>query len=236
VAFAVIPVLDLMEGRVVRAVAGERARYRPLRPGDSVLTEHGEPHEVVRAFLRLHPFRILYLADLDAILGRGDQTALVSDLERTFPDVEFWCDAGVRDEADLRRRLARRRGPVVVGSETLADAAWLGRWREDPRLVLSLDHRGGTRLGPAALFAEPDLWPARVVVMTLAAVGTGGGPEVARIREIRARAGGRAVYAAGGVRDRADLLTLRALGCAGVLVASCLHRGTVTAADLAAVA
>ncbi len=235
-AFTVIPVLDLMGGRVVRAVAGERARYRPLRPGDSVLTERSDPHAVVHAFLRLHPFPILYLADLDAILGRGDQTALVSELERAFPGVEFWCDAGIRDESDLRRRLGRWRGRVVVGSETLADAAWLGRWRREPRLVLSLDHRGARRLGPEALFTEADLWPDRVIVMTLTAVGTGGGPEVARIREIRARAGGRAVYAAGGVRDRGDLERLRALGCAGVLVASCLHRGTVTAADLAALA
>ena len=46
------------------------------------------------------------------------------------------------------------------------------------------------------------------------------------------RAGKRRIYAAGGVRDRADIVALRAAGAAGVLVATALHAGTLKAGDL----
>ena len=58
----------------------------------------------------------------------------------------------------------------------------------DPRIVLSLDFRDAAFAGPPALLAEPDGWPRNVIVMTLARVGSGAGPDVARLSEIRAMA------------------------------------------------
>ena len=46
------------------------------------------------------------------------------------------------------------------------------------------------------------------------------------------RAGKRKIYAAGGVRNRADLMALRHCAAAGVLVASALHEGAITAQDM----
>ena len=78
----------------------------------------------------------------------------------------------------------------------------------------------------------PSLWPRRVIVMTLGAVGGGLGPDLDRLRTILELAGDRQVFAAGGVRDSTDLEALAALGCAGVLVASALHDGRLGADDL----
>jgi uncharacterized protein related to proFAR isomerase len=75
-----------------------------------------------------------------------------------------------------------------------------------------------------------------VIVMTLARVGAGAGPDLDRVAGVIARAGMRAVHAAGGVRTVADLRALAALGTTGVLVATALHTGTITAADIAEVA
>ena len=47
------------------------------------------------------------------------------------------------------------------------------------------------------------------------------------------RAGARAVFAAGGVRGEDDLARLRAIGVAGVLVATALHDGRLSAAAVA---
>jgi phosphoribosylformimino-5-aminoimidazole carboxamide ribotide isomerase len=69
--------------------------------------------------------------------------------------------------------------------------------------------------------------------MTLARVGSGAGPDTARIAEIRARAPGRSIYAAGGVRDAGDLAALQQLGVAGALVATSLHDGRLSGADIA---
>ncbi len=232
-AFAVIPVLDLAGGLVVRAVAGERAAYRPLAPGDSVLVEDAAPLAVARALRTLFPFRRLYIADLDAIEGRGDQLHLIRTLERELPDVELWVDAGVGDRARLDDLLAGPRTVVVLGTESQRDVELVRGVRDHPRIVLSLDWRGDEPQGPTELFADAALWPRRVIVMTLARVGTGGGPDVVRLREVLERAAAREVYAAGGVRDLADLAALRDLGCAGALVATALHRGVIGRAELA---
>ena len=68
------------------------------------------------------------------------------------------------------------------------------------------------------------------------AIGSGGGPDVARLQDIASRAGSRRVYAAGGIRDRADLDRIRAVGAAGALVASALHAQKITAGDLKEIA
>ena len=68
--------------------------------------------------------------------------------------------------------------------------------------------------------------------MTLARVGSGEGPDLRRVADIVARAGACRIYAAGGVRDRADIEALHAAGAAGVLIATALHSGTIKAGDL----
>jgi phosphoribosylformimino-5-aminoimidazole carboxamide ribotide isomerase len=69
--------------------------------------------------------------------------------------------------------------------------------------------------------------------MTLAKVGSGSGPDRSRIAEIRRAAGGRSVFAAGGVRDTADLQALAQERVAGALVATALHDGRLAPDDLA---
>ena len=56
----VVPVIDLMAGRVVHARRGDRSNYRPL---ESKLTRSSEPVAVVAALLALAPFDTLYVAD-----------------------------------------------------------------------------------------------------------------------------------------------------------------------------
>ena len=71
--------------------------------------------------------------------------------------------------------------------------------------------------------------------MTLARVGSGAGPDLARFAAIRSVAGGRELYAAGGVRDAADLSALKRAGAAGALIATALHDGRLGRADLEAI-
>ena len=225
-----VPVIDLMGGVVVHARGGRRTEYRPIV---TPLSASSEPRQVVAGLLRLAPFRRLYVADLDAISGGAPHDAIVEGLAAAHPAVEFWIDRGIADAASARAWLARAPGTLVVGSESLAAAATLACLADERRIVLSLDFRADTFLGPEAVLQDAAVWPGRVIVMTLARVGRGAGPDLNRVRDIVARAGTRAVYAAGGVRDAADVRALAALGAAGVLVASALHAGGITSAEIA---
>jgi HisA/HisF family protein len=225
-AFEVIPVIDLKGSKAVRAVAGNRSDYRPL---ETSLCPDGDPLTVARGFLAMHAFRRLYIADLDAIEGRVRQDAVLSSIRDVFPQLELWVDAGFRDEDSVTEWLHLRLGRPVFGSESLSRAHVPG----DANAILSLDFRGDRFLGPTPLLTDSDLWPADVIVMCLHDVGTSIGPDTQRLTSIIEAAGERRVYAAGGVRGRADLDALASLGASGALVASALHNGALSSADLA---
>ena len=146
----------------------------------------------------------------------------------------MWIDNGAADGAALEAVIAADLGTPVIGSELQHDCALIARHEDSREPVLSLDFRGDAFQGPDEILAEPALWPRRVIVMTLARVGSGAGPDLQRLAAIRAIAGGREIHAAGGVRDAADLKALKAAGAAGALIATALHERRIVSADLKA--
>lgn len=226
----VIPVLDLKGGLVVHARMGTREHYRPIR---TPLSPTSNPNDVARGLLSVYPFSSFYIADLDAIAGAGNNDAVLAELKANFPHSTFWVDNGIADRASAERWLDADLGHLVLGSETQRDEAVLRRLCKDDRIVLSLDYRGDDFVGPAALLSNVDAWPSRVIAMTLARVGSGLGPDWARLEATKNAGRGKRVYAAGGVRNVDDLRALAERGIAGALVASCLHNGTLAGAQIA---
>jgi phosphoribosylformimino-5-aminoimidazole carboxamide ribotide isomerase len=227
----IIPVIDLKGGGVVRARLGRREEYRPI---ETPLSRTSDPVDVARGLLSIHPFATLYVADLDAIEGRGDNRTALARLRAELPQLALWVDNGICDRRSAEDWLDAGWGQLVLGSETQPDATLVRHFAGDTRVALSLDFRGPSFQGPPALLAEAGCWPQTVIAMTLARVGSGAGPDLDRLHAVRGAAPGRRVYAAGGVRDAADLLALKRAGIAGALVASCLHDGRLTGKDIAA--
>jgi HisA/HisF family protein len=228
----VIPVIDLKGGVVVHARQGNRDAYRPI---ETPLSPSSAPADVVAGLLKLYPFRRLYIADLDAITGGSPHTTIPLDLAAQFPHLELWIDNGIASAAVAISWLDQGVGYLVIGSESQTDMKLLQTLRACPRTILSLDFRG-TFQGPSEILHNTELWPNRLIVMTLARVGSNSGPDLTQLTAIIARAGDRSIYAAGGVRDLSDLLALTNAGVAGVLVATALHTGKLTATDLVATA
>jgi phosphoribosylformimino-5-aminoimidazole carboxamide ribotide isomerase len=235
----VIPVIDLKGAAAVHAVRGERERYRPLRSG---IVAGSDPVAVARAVRDTLELDELYVADLDAIAGRAAQRETIAGLAR---EARVMVDAGVTDVAEVARLLALGVERVVIGTETLADERALERLRAalpGAPLVLSLDLREGRvlspqpelqRLGaPEALARLGGSGVGEAIVLDLARVGAGRGPDVALVRELSARFPELELLAGGGVRDVGDLRALAAAGAAGALVATALHSGALGRDDL----
>ncbi len=226
----VIPAIDLRCGAVVRAQKGERHLYAPIT---TPLAPTSRPADIVAGFLALYEFRTMYIADLDAIEGKGNHSAAISALEAAFPGVDFWVDCGTGTGAEATAWFAAHRGDLVFGSESLRDAGLIAGLAQLPRSLLSLDFRGEEFQGPARLAKDGSLWPTRLIAMTLARVGSHAGPDFDRLLDLRAKSADRhAIYAAGGVRGPEDLRRLEKAGIAGALVASALHDGRLGAQHL----
>lgn len=226
----IIPVIDLKGGLVVRARSGERKAYWPI---ESKLSTTSHPIDVVAGLLSIYPFPLLYVADLDAIERFGDNNTVLRQVAAQFPGLVLWVDNGCAGMLAARDFLAAYPGTsLVLGSESQPDGELVRTYSDSVRIVLSLDFRGERFLGPDCLLAEPSYWPDRVVVMTLARVGGYAGPDFERLAGIKKYAGSRKLYLAGGLRDAADLARAKASGATGILVASALHDGRLSAADI----
>jgi HisA/HisF family protein len=230
--FAVIPVIDLKDGLVVHARGGDRAHYRPI------VTPHGaanDPVVLARALLAVTQSPVLYIADLDAIEGDGNHFELCRDLADALPAAELWIDAGFANVTDCAFWLPLG-ATLVIGSESLGT---MDNWHElratyGESLVLSLDFAAAGLRGPTELLAAPELWPQRIVAMSLDRVGAEGGPDLSRVATLVGGAGSRAVYGAGGVRTESDLDALAGAGAQGALIATALHGGGIGPNEIAA--
>ncbi len=186
--------------------------------------------------MRLHRFRRLYVADLDAICGHGDNTRCVRDISHRYPYLKIWLDNGLQPYP-MPHRASHQCVQPVVGSESLSDARLRelsAALRSANAPVLSLDFQHDAFLGPPALLADAGLWPTRVIAMALARVGSGVGPDLQRLRALAARSPHATWYAGGGVRHSRDLRDLEHAGVHGALLASALHDGVIGAETLAA--
>jgi phosphoribosylformimino-5-aminoimidazole carboxamide ribotide isomerase len=224
----IIPVIDILSGQAVSAYRGERDSYQPLQ---SMLCQGSEPAAVLRGFLDFYPFTAVYLADLDALLGRGDNNSVINRLTEDFPSVQLWLDNGNRGGVFNNSDHIH----PVLGTETgLSADSLVSAVNDNPDTVLSLDFNESGLLGDASLLNQPRFWPQRCILMALGRVGTGAGPDTVLLKSFRAMAPGKAFYAAGGIRNERDLRALVDAGAAGVLVATALHKGRITRANLEA--
>ena len=241
----IIPVLDVMNGVVVRAVAGRRSEYRPIV---SRLTSSTTPLAVARALIdSFHP-RELYVADLDAIAGANPDFDTYRGICKL--GVRVWVDAGV-NSANRAKQVAATGCDVVAGLETVPSQEVLQEIVSavgGEQVVFSLDLRDGVplRIWPAGRGDGIPFLPdrhrqdrnpvatvvgcgiARLIVLDLARVGGGAGTGTEELcRKIATEYPHVEVIAGGGVNGPEDLRRLDACGVRGVLVASALHDGRI---------
>jgi len=238
-------------------VRGERERYRPVSSARG--GEDGDALALARGFGAVLGLEEVYVADLDAIAGRSDAAARGGRigvpgaaagnralLRALAHETRLMVDAGVSDAAAARELLDLGAHRVIVGTETLAGRAALDQLLADVPAgvaILSVDLRDGRLLSSdpqlAGLAAPEALARLRhpglreVIVLDLARVGSGAGPDVELIAELHGAFGDLELLAGGGVRDADDLRALDAAGASGALVATALHRGVIGAAQLA---
>jgi phosphoribosylformimino-5-aminoimidazole carboxamide ribotide isomerase len=237
----IIPVIDILGGRVVRAVGGRRNEYRPI---DSPLIRSTDPSEVAAHLCETFDADTLYVADLDAITGQAD--SLGNDVPTPGRNVAIWIDAGVRTVDDVDRLLTCGVDRVIIGLETLPSPVVLAqivRMAGADRIVFSLDLRGGEPICGSAGWGRPraeqvadramDAGVTRVILLDLSRVGGRAGTGTLEIAQclLKTRPD-LEVVVGGGIYEIDQLRKLRNAGMWGALLATALHDGSISPADL----
>lgn len=231
-----------MDGLVVHALKGERERYQPVK---SILTTSADPVEVARCLQMETSCRELYIADLDAIQGRGHNTEAIGKIASHI-ESDLWVDAGISDVESAARLMTAGADIVIIGSETLTTMQQLKRICDSipmDKLILSLDIVGGRVLSGAEFLKNLEPLKAlecmvkegleRFILLTLDAVGTGGGPDLSLLLRAKRDFPRHTIIAGGGVKTPDHLRSLSTTQVDSVLVATSLHRGWITGRDIA---
>lgn len=238
----ILPVLDLKAGRVVHAVAGQRANYQPLK---SRWAHQADDPFVLTAALKaqlgLYGF---YVADLDALEQQGSQAHIIEELAQC--DLLIWLDAGLQTVQQVETWLACGIHRVIIASETLSSSALLkevAQHVDRSRLVFSLDLKAGKVRSQPGVFTATEPFPIieevvslgydQLIILDTEAVGVAQGPStIALCQSVRARFPNLSIISGGGVRHLQDIAALQAAGVNRVLVSTWLHAKSTTTAEL----
>lgn len=217
----VIPVLDIMNGLVVHAIAGHREKYRPIE--NSVISDNPYPSSILSGLKNLG-FTTVYIADLDAIMKRGDNTDVINMAERL----------NFKVLADIGRRglnlLDKDKVVYVIGTEYIEYPIEL-KLLENRAISIDMygDHVlfSNTRVKINEVLKDlRSIEYKKVLAIDLSRVGTELGVNKSIASKLTEYFPGK-VIVGGGVKNEYDILELKNLGVTGVLVATAIHRGII---------
>jgi phosphoribosylformimino-5-aminoimidazole carboxamide ribotide isomerase len=236
-AFIVYPAIDVLGGRVVRLRQGDYAR-------ETAYDDH--PLAVAQGYAA-QGARWLHLVDLEAARAGGYTLAPLLARIKAQTGLSVQTGGGVRAQADVERLLDAGADRVVVGSLAVRSRqevkGWLGHFGPE-RIVVALDARcdhagvwrpalnGWTETAHEALdvlvreYARAGM--RHLLCTDIGRDGMLAGPNLELYGAVRRWAPAVAVQASGGMRDVADVVSVRALGCAGAVLGKSLLEGRLS--------
>lgn len=211
-----IPSIDLMGGKIVQLVQGEKKAL-----------EFENFEEWVERFAK---YPLVQLIDLDAAMDAGENRALIAEFCEQLP---CQVGGGIRRAEDARRMLEAGAKRVIFGSSLVKDgvvnmefsAALKGEFGPE-RIVAAIDSRGGrvaihgwktvTEIMPAAMISDLEPYCAAFLYTHVDTEGTLQGIPMDIIRTLKALTK-RKLIAAGGIRSQTEIDELDSMGVDAVV-------------------
>ena len=226
--FAIVPAVDVLDGRAVRL---ERGDY------DTIAAEAGDPFELIARVAAARP-PLVHVVALSAARDGGVPLELARRAVDAAAPVPVQLGGGVRSVADAEALRASGAARVLVGTAAFGPipleefVAALGE-----RLVVAVDVADGAvrtagwlaSSGVTMMDALERCTAAGVTRILCTAIdrdGTLSGPDLELLGEARAGFDG-SLLAAGGIRDAADVEAVRRVGANGVVVGRALLTGSL---------
>jgi phosphoribosylformimino-5-aminoimidazole carboxamide ribotide isomerase len=224
--FAIVPAVDVLEGRAVRLERGDYER---------VAAEAGDPFDLVTRLAAARP-PLLHVVALGAARDGGAPIALARRAVAAAAPVPVQLGGGVRSVADAAALAEAGVARVLVGTAAFGPIP-LGDFTAalGDRLVVAVDVADGV-VRTAGWLDSSGLTTAealdrctaagvrRILCTAIDRDGTLSGPNLELLRVVRNGFDG-SILAAGGIRDAGDVEAARSAGVDGVVVGRALLEG-----------
>jgi phosphoribosylformimino-5-aminoimidazole carboxamide ribotide isomerase len=223
-----IPALDLRGGACIQLAGGSY---------DQELIRIPDPVGVAVAW-RQYGFRHLHVVDLDAVAGRGNNSAEVRSI-LDASDVEIQVGGGVRNSASIEQLLSDGAKRVIIGTRALEEPDWLADMASlfPGSIIVAADVRGRkvlshgwTRTHPKlVLDVIEELNGLQLAGILVTAVHREDGMEGTDLplMEDAAEAADFPLFASGGLGSISDLRALADRGVAAAIVGMALYSGAL---------
>jgi phosphoribosylformimino-5-aminoimidazole carboxamide ribotide isomerase len=222
-----IPSIDLMGGKIVQLVQG---RQKAL--------EFDNFQDWVGRFSK---YPLVQVIDLDAAMGRGNNTDLVREFARQLP---CQVGGGIRSLEAAQSALAVGAQRVIVGSSLISKGAINAAFAEEmadqigpEKLVFAVDSRGGyvaikgwqemTSITPLEMMRALESFCSAFLYTHIDTEGLLKGIPLAIVRQLRSSTS-KQFIAAGGIRTQEEVSELHAIGVDAV-VGMAIYRGLMIA-------
>ncbi len=220
-----IPSIDLMGGKIVQLVQGEK---RAL--------EFVNFSEWVQRFAK---YPLVQLIDLDAAMGQGDNLALIADFCGQLP---CQVGGGIRTANDAQRVFQAGAKRAILGSSLVDNGAVNTDFADalnaefgPERLVAAIDSRGGrvaihgwktiTQITPTEMMAALEPHCSAFLYTHIDTEGMLQGIPMDVVRDLKTRTS-RKLIAAGGIRSQQEIDELDAMGVDAV-VGMAIYTGVI---------
>ncbi|MFN3199739.1 MAG: phosphoribosyl-ATP diphosphatase [Bradymonadia bacterium] len=218
----IIPSIDLMGGEAVQLIGG-KAEKKALSAGD--------PRPLAARFA---PVGEVAVIDLDAALGRGDNTEAITDM---LAMARCRVGGGIRSVEAARRWLDAGAVKVILGTAAVPEV--LSQLPRE-RVIAALDAVDGevvvdgwrTKTGASIIERMQALRPyvSGFLITFVEREGRLGGTDLARAEALRAAAGDTELTVAGGITTADEIATLDRMGI-DAQVGMALYTGRISLAE-----
>jgi phosphoribosylformimino-5-aminoimidazole carboxamide ribotide isomerase len=205
-----IPSIDLMGGKIVQLVQGERKAL--------------ESENFEEWIARFSAFSLVQLIDLDAAIGTGNNRTLIHEFSKRLP---CQVGGGLRSVRDAEEMLATGALRVILGSALIRggapDAAFAGeaaRAVGPEKLVFAIDSKQGrvairgwrelTAITPVEMMAALEKWCGAFLYTHIDTEGLMGGIPLDTVRQLR-ESTRRQLIVAGGISTAEEIAQLDAM-------------------------
>ena len=224
-----IPAIDVLNNIVVKAFSGERKKYKPIK---SKLINSSNLENIINSLLKEYKFKIIYIADLNAIMGNKNNFNIIKRVSKKFPQIDFWVDYGVRTFLDFKK-FENMLFKTIIGSETLKNTMELKKIYKHKKkeIILSLDFKNDFFLGPLNLIKNKKLWPKKTIFMIIDSIGAKKIPKLIKLKKFGFDLK-KDYYLAGGISNNKDINFLKKNGFKGVILSTAIHERNIIYKDL----